>query len=286
MTRFCILLPAFILLCQPVAAAEPKPGGRAAAIEAATAKGPAPAPVATTVVPAPVAPAPAPASPTAQTEPAALSPSAEPQAVSPAAEADAEAEELAIDSKPAQATVPDLSKASSKTLAKAAGLMPKDEESILFDEDLGEVVPVASSSAWLVSAEALFSELAMRSLADDKVARQALTLSIMKGDERGKDAKRQAYEDKLAQNLIKLADKGDAKSKAELEKLAGNGNRKARLYLGLDKAPTATAPVAAPQAVSAAAAPVPEAAPKAENPAAKTEAAPPALPEADGTKKP
>lgn len=145
----------------------------------------------------------------------------------------------------AQAPVADLKPLGSGTLAKLAKALGSDEDSVWMDPETHEVVESSSDGAARVDAVALYGELAQRmAQADDKDARAALSLAILKKDPRAKEAKDLAYEAKLADSLIALADKGDAKAKAQLQGLALKGNRRARQYLGLDAAPEA-APAAA-----------------------------------------
>ncbi|HTA17573.1 MAG TPA: hypothetical protein VK786_07495, partial [bacterium] len=89
-----------------------------------------------------------------------------------------------------------------------------------------------------------------RALSEDKDARQALTLAILRGDNRAKDARTQAYEDRLAESLIKRINNGDKGAKDELTKQAMSGNEKARLYLGLDKPEASADSISASAAVA------------------------------------
>lgn len=175
-----------------------------------------------------------------------------------------------------QAAVTDLRPLSSTVLAKLAGALGVDQDSISMDPESGEVVENGGSR---VDAVALFGELARRLARDeDKDARAALALSIMKKDARAKEAKDLAFEAKLADSVIAQLEGGDKKAKAQLEALAKKGNARARAYLGLDGAP----PSVAPAPLSGSAAALPAAAPNAitatplpVNPAAVSPAAKP-----------
>jgi hypothetical protein len=203
------------------------------------------------------APTPAP-SPTAlpvspKATPAALSPAA--QALSPAAQTDEPVvpEEVGDAMATAsQASLTDLKAVSSTVLAKLAGSLGPDQDAAYLDLESGELVDASASGAARVDATALFTELAHRfAYQDDKDARAALGLAIMKKDARAKEAKDLAYESKLADSVIAQLEGGDAKAKAQLQALAKKGNARARQYLKMDLPPPVSNPTApAPAAVS------------------------------------
>ena len=154
-----------------------------------------------------------------------------------------------------QAPLTDLKPLSSAVLAKLAAALATDADAVWFDAESGEAVDASSTSAARVDAEALFGELAYRLVRkEDKDARAALGLAIMKKDARAKEAKDLAFEDKLADSVIAQIEAGSKTAPAELKKLADKGNRRARQHLGLDTPPALSEP-AAPQPVTAPAAP-------------------------------
>jgi hypothetical protein len=199
----------------------------------------------------------APLSPSAATAP--LAPQALSAAAAVNATATASADEPVVPEEVAdpmaaasQATVADLRPISSTVLAKLAGALGVDQDSISMDPESGEVVENGGAR---VDAVALFGELARRLARDeDKDARAALALSIMKKDARAKEAKDLVFEAKLADSVIAQLEGGDKKAKAQLEALAKKGNARARAYLGLDGVPPSLAPV--PLSASAAAVPL------------------------------
>lgn len=146
----------------------------------------------------------------------------------------------------AEAPITDLRPISSTVLAKLANALTNDASELYFDAEQGEVLKDSAAGAWRVDATALYAELAHRlAYAEDKDALQALNFADLRRDERAKEARELAYEDKLADATIALLEAGKPKAKAELERLAAKGNRRARQYLGLDKLPEAVGPVAA-----------------------------------------
>jgi hypothetical protein len=100
-----------------------------------------------------------------------------------------------------------------------------------------QVIPDATPGSWKVNVDALYYELAKRTLNDnkDKAARQAFALTLFKDADRAKYAKDLAYDDKLADTVIAQLEGGRARARMDLQSLAEKGNRKARAYLGLDK---------------------------------------------------
>lgn len=199
------------------------------------------------------APAQAALSPTAAA--AALSPTA--AALSPSAEADPE---IIDDAEAVSATALDLAKAETRLLAKISETLAPDQDSILFN--IADNAPAAKAGPDVnsIDAGALYAELAKRTVADDKDARQALGLAALRGDKRAIEAKQEAFEERLAAALIKRFNNGDKGAKDELMKQALKGNKAARLYLGLDKPvvlgiPEALTPSAAPTALPAALSP-------------------------------
>ncbi len=64
-------------------------------------------------------------------------------------------------------------------------------------------------------------------------------MALFKDSDRAKEAKDQAYDDKLADTVIAQLEGGRERARMDLQALAEKGNRKARLYLGMDK-PAAT----------------------------------------------
>lgn len=215
----------------------------------------APAPDAT-----PEAVAPAAVSPTAEAAPEALSPSAAtaPAPVSPSAESaepmvpEEMEDPLAVAS---QAVPTDLKALSSTVLAKLAASLAPDQDAEWLDPETMDVADADTNGALRVDAEALFAELALRlARQEDKDARAALGMAIMKKDSRAKEAKDLAYEDKLADSVIAQLATGGAKAEAELKALAAKGNRRARQHLGLDTPPPAA--VAAPESVTPTAEPL------------------------------
>lgn len=202
---------------------------------------------------APVSPAAA--APTPPKAPQPLSPPAQAQPLSPTAEPEAAVEPEDADQPlaPAQpAVVADLKPLSSTVLAALAAALDPEQASLWFDAESGEAVDEGTAGAARVDAEGLFEELALRlARHEDKDARAALGLAIMKKDARAAEAKNLAFEDKLADSVIALQEKGDAKAKTQLEALAAKGNRRARRHLGLDAPPAETPPAAGgPTAVS------------------------------------
>lgn len=189
-----------------------------------------------------VSPAPLPVTPAAAVDaPTDLSPSTQAEPLSPSAETeepvlpeDAD-DPLALAS---QAALTDLKPLSSTTLAALAAALGPDQESVWLDPESGEAVDADASGAARVDAGALFAELALRlARHEDKDARAALGMAIMKKDARAKEAKDLAFEDKLADAVIAQLEAGAPKAKAELEALAAKGNRRARQYLQLDAPP-------------------------------------------------
>jgi hypothetical protein len=200
------------------------------------------------------APAQAALTPTAA---AALSPTAA-SALSPSAEAEPE---IIDDAEAVSATALDLAKAETRLLAKISETLAPDEDSILFNVADNAPAAKAGPDVNSIDAAALYAELAKRTIAEDKDARQALGLAALRGDKRAIEAKQEAFEARLAAALIKRYDNGDKGAKDELMKQALKGNKAARLYLGLDKPvavgiPEALTPTAAPAALTPAAAAV------------------------------
>lgn len=188
------------------------------------------------------APAAAPAAAPESLSPTAAEAPSEAGAVSPTAEAAAEADSEEEDLTPTAAVL-DYAQAETRLLAKISEHVKSGDDKVL--HNLEENTPAEEAGAGVAEVEvtALYAELAKR-VDNDKEARQALTLAVVRGDKRAKLAKDLAYEDKQAASFIKRAENGDGGAKAELERLASKGNAKARLYLGLDKpaVPTATVP--------------------------------------------
>lgn len=203
-------------------------------------------PAAATGGPAPLSPtAAAPLSPQA---PLSVSPPAQPQPLSPVAEPEPAIEPEDADQPlaPAEpAVLADLQSLSSTVLAALAAVLDPEQASLWFDRESSEAVAEGTAGAVRVDAEALFEELALRlARHEDKDARAALGLAIMKKDARAAEAKNLAFEDKLADSVIALLEQGDAKAKVQLEDLAAKGNRRARRHLGLDAPPAEAAPAA------------------------------------------
>lgn len=192
---------------------------------------------------APVAASPAPLSPVAKAMPPelplALSGSSEALSAPVAVSGDAGiAEEVGEDGALSVKTeTPDLSKLDSETLASMAAGVTKETVDLFYDPIAKQALPEAASGAWRSSVDALYNELARRTLNDtkDKAARQAFALTLFKDSERAKFAKDQAYDDKLAEAVIAQVEAKRPRARMELQGLAEKGNRKARLYLGLDK---------------------------------------------------
>ena len=186
--------------------------------------------------------------------------------------------------------VPDLAKLDSETLATLAGGVDRDAPELFFDPVAKQILTEAAAGAWRVPVDALYYELAKRTLNDnkDKAARQSFALALFKDADRAKFAKDLAYDDKLADAVIAQIEAGKPKARMELQGLAEKGNRKARLYLGMDKPVaredagstglTASSPTAATTAPAAPAAASPTAAsptaPKASSPTAVSAPAP------------
>lgn len=254
---------------------------------------PSPAALVSPVAPvAPTAPADsAPQQPTAPSSPQAVSaPSAsakelaQPLALSPAAGAQAQSlsQAVSVNDEPMvpeeaedpmrladSAPLTDLKPISSTVLARLAAALSSEQDAVWLDPESGDAVVNASEGAARVDAVALYGELARRlAQDDDKDARAALSLAILKKDPRAKEAKDLAFEDKLADSVIAQVAKGDLKAKAQLQALAQKGNRRARQFLGLDAAPP-SAIDPDPTAVSPAAQTVPEPAPVAVSPGSK-----------------
>jgi hypothetical protein len=164
----------------------------------------------------------------------------------------------------------DLKALGSPLLARLAGTLKADVETVWYDSESGEIGEENAPGAWRVPAAELYAELARRATHDgDKDARAALNLALLRNDPRARDAQKRAVEDEKALVLIAKIEDGDAASqvqaKAALAALAETGNLRARQYLGLDAAnPTAAAP----------AGPIPDdaAAPESAPPKAKTAA--------------
>lgn len=197
---------------------------------------------------APAAVAPEAGSPTAEAEAGALSPTADaaPAPLSPSAGSDEpmvpeEMEDpMAVAS---QAVLTDLKPLSSTVLAKLAAALGPEQEAVWLDAESGEAADADAAGVARVDAMALYGELAWRlARHDDKDARAALGLALMKKDSRAKEAKDLAFEDKLADSVIAQLPTGGAKAEAELKALAAKGNRRARQHLGLDTPPPAAAP--------------------------------------------
>lgn len=214
-----------------------------------------PAPLSGTAAVAETAPEAVSPSAEAPAEPAPLSPSAE--AEEPVMPEDAD-DPLAVAS---QAALTDLKPLSSTVLAALAAALGPDQEAVWLDAESGEAVDADASGAARVDAVALYAELAFRLVRhEDKDARAALGMAIMKKDARAKEAKDLAFEDKLADAVIAQLEKGEPKAKAELDALAAKGNRRARQYLKLDAPPPSAAPetlspTAQPQTLSPSAKP-------------------------------
>lgn len=123
-----------------------------------------------------------------------------------------------------------------------------------------------------VSVMGLYTELAKRTVVDDHDASHALTMAILRGDKRAKEAKQQAFRDKLADSIIERMNNGHLEAKAELEALAAKGNDKARNYLCLNKPVAAAAEISGTASAAVTAAPAavtPSAAPANVSPATK-----------------
>lgn len=219
-------------------------------------------------------------------QPTGLSPGAavQPANLSPAASAQAQplSQSVSINEEPmvpeeaedpmslaGSAPLTDLKPISSTVLARLAAALSSEQDAVWLDAESGDAVVNASEGASRVDAVALYGELARRlAQDDDKDARAALSLAILKKDSRAKDAKDQAFEDKLADSVIAQVTQGDLKAKAQLQSLAQKGNRRARQFLGLDAAPPNVID-SAPTAVSPAAQTVPEPVPVAVSPGSK-----------------
>jgi hypothetical protein len=165
---------------------------------------------------------------------------------------------------------PDLAKLDSETLATLAGAVDPDTQQLLYDPKAKQVLSGAMPGAWAVDVDPLYYELARRTLLDnkDKDARQSFALALFKDPERTKQAKDLAFDDHSAELVIAQLEGGRQEARIDLQRLAEKGNRKARLYLGLDKpmarvdagAPTGTAqsPAGGPASGSPTAASTPE----------------------------
>ena len=94
-----------------------------------------------------------------------------------------------------------------------------------------------------VNMMALYTELAKRCVSGDDDARRALTMSILRGDRRAREAKTLAFQDKLADTLLERITDGDQGAREELEKLAAKGNAKAKSYLEMNRPPTTPLPL-------------------------------------------
>lgn len=132
---------------------------------------------------------------------------------------------------------PDLAKLDSETLAGMADGVSSETMEVLYDSQAKQALTEVMPGAWRVNVDMLYYELAKRTLADnkDKAARQSLALAFAKDTERAKYAKDLAFEDHNADVVIKQLEGGRKSAAEELKKLAEKGNRKARLYLGMDK---------------------------------------------------
>jgi hypothetical protein len=196
-------------------------------------------------------PAPVSASPTAAAAtPQAQSPTASAIAASPTAEPEPDVQD---DAETVSFTAQlDLSKASSSLLAKISETLKKEDEKILYNVEDNAAAEKPGPGVNEVEALALYAELAKRTLAEDKEARQALTLAALRGDKRAIEAKNEAFAEKIAGSLIKRYENGDGGAKDELMKLALKGNARARAYLKLDAAPVA---VNTPESLSPSAVP-------------------------------
>ena len=241
------------------------------------------------------APAAKPASPTAAADagapPVVKAPAAE--AVSPAAAASLSPSAAAADSTPTAAAEPeieddaeavtstaalDLALAETRLLAKISETLTPEQDKILFNVEDNSAAAKPGPGVNEVDALALYAELAKRTVAEDKDALQALRAAALRGDKRAIDAKQDAYEERLANSLIKRIENGDKGAKNDLTAQALKGNRKARLYLGMDKPvavsiPELMTPTAKAEDAPKAASPAAEAAPAA--PAKTTETAKP-----------
>ena len=173
---------------------------------------------------------------------------------------------------------PDLDKQDSETLASIAAGVDKDSNEVFFDPAAKQALKDAAPGAWRVNVDALYYELAKRTLHDnkDKAARQAFALTLFKDADRAKFAKDLAFDDKLADTVIAQLEGGRPRARMELQTLAEKGNRKARSYLGLDRPTTrmeAGALSGTAQATSSTAAALPSALSPSAAPVANSETA-------------
>ena len=137
----------------------------------------------------------------------------------------------------AKSETPDLTKADSETLASISSGVDKEANDVYFDPSAKQVIPDATPGSWRVNVDALYYELAKRTLKDnkDKAARQAFALTLFKDADRAKYAKDLAFDDNVADTVIAQLEGGRARARMDLQALAEKGNRKARVYLGMDK---------------------------------------------------
>lgn len=158
-----------------------------------------------------------------------------PASLSPVAQAEIEPE-IEDDSEALTTTAAlDLNQAETRLLAKITESINPEADSIFFNLEENAAAEKPGIGVNEVNAIALYAELAKRAIAEEAAARQALSLAILRGDTRAKAAKNEAFENRIAESLIKRFDNGDKGAKDELMKQALKGNKKARTYLGLDK---------------------------------------------------
>jgi hypothetical protein len=149
----------------------------------------------------------------------------------------------------------DMGDAETQLLASICEAASLADENFLYNAAANQRAEKMGQDVSEVNVMALYTELARRSVAEDALARRALTMAMLRGDKRAKEAKQLAYADKLADSAIKRMDEDDAGAREELEKLAAKGNARARNYLGMDK-PSATSGVRSSTAEAVTAAPM------------------------------
>ena len=161
----------------------------------------------------------APLGPTAAvpSAPSAASPVASAVAASPVA--GSEADDVSSDAQAEDAdsvgptalnlATPDLRGVSTTVLVKLAASLTHTQDAAYYDPEQDLALDVPAAGAWKVDAVALYDELAHRLFFnDDKDARQALSLSILGGDDRARQAKDLAFDDKRAASLQPLTPTG------------------------------------------------------------------------------
>jgi hypothetical protein len=114
--------------------------------------------------------------------------------LAPTQNADGAVEDADASPSAAAVSAPDLGGVSTAVLAKLSANLSADRDAVYYEAEQDLPLQEPAAGAWKVDAVALYDELAHRLVfAEDKGARQALSLAILGGDERASAAKRLAY---------------------------------------------------------------------------------------------